>query len=72
MKVIMDIDYEVILEAAKIIKRQKGKCKILPSARFILDKDGSIEFSTLVCDRLNGNSTGVGAEYCKNCIKKPD
>jgi len=34
-----------------------------------IDDTSKIEFTTLVCDQLGGESTGCAAERCENCLK---
>jgi hypothetical protein len=72
MILMVDIKHEAILEASKEIKKCKKKCKILPTARFnMLNGSTDITYSGLVCDdRMGGEQTGVGAEYCNNCRLK--
>ena len=34
-----------------------------------INQSALIKFTTLVCDQLDGESTGCAAERCENCIK---
>ena len=67
----MDVDFENLERAYREAIKKKGICKVIPRSRFHVNDDGSQMFSGLVCDpRLIGEQTGVGAEFCTNCIKK--
>ena len=70
MKLLIDIPHEAIIEAYEEIKKKEGICKILPKARFILRNNvDKIEYTCLVCDdRMGGKQTGIGAQYCENCL----
>ena len=71
MKVMVDIPHEAIIRAAEEVAKKGGVCKVLPCARFIIDDAGRCYYFGLVCDaRMFGEQTGVGAEYCKNCVAK--
>ena len=71
MKASVDIPFEILKEAMDLIEKRKGTCQFLPAARFIMtDWDNEFRFDTLVCSRkMGGKRTGVGAQYCKNCLK---
>ena len=68
----IDISYDEIKKYLKLIEESKRKeiCKILPDARFYITSEG-LFFNTLVCSKkMGGKCTGIGAQYCKNCILK--
>lgn len=67
----IDVPYEAIFEAyAKLMKKDKEQvCRVLPSVRFFWD-DCGYHHPDLICDRVDGDSTGCAAECCKNCVLK--
>jgi hypothetical protein len=74
MRGYVDIPADMVITAYKKILKKKRICKILPSMRFNMYSDGIIGLGGLVCkpeDGMNGDATGVAAEFCSNCTRRP-
>jgi hypothetical protein len=67
----LDVPHEAVEEAAAATqtKRDERVCRVLPSSRFLIQSDGNVFFCELTCDRVGGDSTGVGALSCRNCAR---
>ena len=64
----IDIENDTIVEYLEKVKKKIGICKILPAGRFQITNEG-IQFGYLICsNKMGGDSTGIAAEYCKNCV----
>ena len=67
----LDVPNSAIMKYLDEVNTKIGICKIMPEARFCIKESGKVEFDTLVCSKeMGGDSTGIGALYCKNCILK--
>ncbi len=71
MIAMVDILAEELAKACREIKKKRGICRHPPMARFVVlrGESNSFRFNGLVCDesKMGGDSTGVGAESCRNC-----
>lgn len=65
----IDIEHEELEKYFVAVKKKIGICDILPRARFSLRNNGFPTYDGLVCsEKMTGRQTGIGAEWCKNCV----
>ena len=68
----IDIEYDEIMKYMKVIEKKKEVCKIMPSLRLSVTSNG-LKYDGLVCSpKMEGEQTGISAEWCKNCILKEE
>lgn len=64
----VDIEWDQVEKMAGAVVEKEDVCKILPAGRFYLTSKG-LTYMGLVCSKkMGGKQTGVGAEYCNNCL----
>ena len=66
----IDIRYDQARRFVAEAETKQGTCRVLPAGRFYLNENGSVTFWALVCKDIGGESTGVGASGCRNCVIK--
>lgn len=65
----IDIENDELQKYFDAVQKKIGICEILPRGRFSLRRNGEPMYNGLVCsEKMGGRQTGVGAEYCENCL----
>ena len=68
----LDIPFTELKKYWEAAKKKKKICKVIPQGRFNFNIGGKIVYTGLVCKStdMGGKCTGVGADWCRNCVLK--